>query len=142
MEILKVHNKFDEIIEKTEIKLPCTSATQRSTPKNQWLDKIEYQKLSIIDLTYGGGLGGSHEKLYCKRINNLYDYLLKNEFIEVTTIAGKEFILNRKYIVKANNDYEMVSAYLDNYNNIYPIGINQYNYLIPNGHKVTLINSY
>ena len=25
MEILKVHNKFDEIIEKTEINLPCTS---------------------------------------------------------------------------------------------------------------------
>lgn len=130
--IVKVNNVFDKVITKDTLTRPRTPS--------QWLDEIEYKNIMIIGLSYGGGIGGSYRKLYCNRINNIYDYLLAKQFIEVVLIDGKKEIINTRFLVNVNSNYQLMTTYLDNRNSNFEVGIHQFNYLVPNGRKVTLVN--
>ena len=132
--VVKVNNRFDEIIDKATLGLPMT-------PSN-WVGEPKYKNIMIIGMSYGGGMGGSYRKLYCTRINNIYDYLSEKQFIEVDLIDGTTEIINRDFIVSIDCNYQLMTAYLDNNNSNFTKGINEYHYLVPNGHMVNLINKY
>ena len=128
--VIKKKNHFDEILTSSYIFQPMTPS--------KWIGEPEYQNIMIIGLSYGGGVGGSYRKLYCKRINNVLDVVRENEFFEVNLIDGTKEIINRRFIVTIKSDYQLMTSYLDSSNPNFEKGIYQYNYLVPNGHKVTL----
>lgn len=132
MDIVKVHNCFDKIIKDNKLGQPMTPS--------HWQGEFEYKNIMIVHLTYGGGMGGSHREIYCDRINNIYDYLSKKQFIELHLINGNTEIVNRNFIVWVDSNYELMTGYLDSKNPNFEIGIHQYNYLVPNGHKVETFN--
>ena len=133
MEILKKHYILKKTLDKSVLGLPFTPS--------YWINEFKYTNLSVIELTYGGGMGGSHEYLYCNRIFNLYDALRENEFLTVNTVQGGEVIINTRYVVKANNNHQMLTAVL---NSKHPnkTGLHEFNFLIPNGLEITFGNEF
>lgn len=132
MDVVKVHNCFDEIMARKLLSQPMTPS--------YWEGEFEYKNIMIVHLTYGGGMGGSHRKIYCDRINNIYDYLSKEQFIELHLINGNTEIVNRNFIVWVDSNYELMTGFLNSKNSNFDIGIHQYNYLVPNGHRVEAFN--
>lgn len=134
MEIVKVHNRFDKVVRDDALGVPMT-------PSN-WIKEPEYKNIMVVGLSYGGGLGGSYREMYCTRINNIFDALRNEQFIEVERIDGEKEIINTRFVVSVHSNYQLMITYMDNRNTNFKVGINQYNYLVPNGHKVKLISSY
>lgn len=122
-----VKNVYSKEIKNNEISRPRTPS--------EWLG-YKRVPMSIIEITYGGGIGGSHQTLYCERIR--YDKFVNTGTVKVTTLDKKTILLNTRYIVLVNNNYECLKTYLDSLNPNFPIGIYEYRYAIENNQDIVL----
>ena len=122
-----IKNMYSEKIKDNRISRPMTPS--------EWMG-CERVPMTIIEITYGGGLGGSCQTLYCERIE--YDNFVNTKTIKVTTLDKKTILLNTRYIVFVDNNYECLKAYLNSRNPNFPMGVYEYRYKIENNQDVVL----
>lgn len=73
---------------------------------SRWITKEpSYEKVTQLTLSYGGGMGGTKETRYVKRVKEI----IPNKMMTFIGLKGKEITINTNYIVKAEN-YTVVSA--------------------------------
>lgn len=122
---------------------PCTPS--------RWTENPVYEKITVLTMTSGGGMGGSKWKEYVHRVNNIPP----NTIQEYTRLDGKKIKLNSSYLVKAE-DFTLVKiGYETSNSNFYPenngLGNNvpyrkwvskQCCFLLEDGQEVIRINDY
>lgn len=87
---------------------PCTPS--------RWTGNPLYEKITVLTMTCGGGMGGSKWKEYVLRVKNIPS----NTTQEYTTLDGKKIKLNSAYLVKAE-DFTLVKiGYETSNSNFYP----------------------
>lgn len=106
---------------------------------SRWVGKPKYKKVTRLKMSCGGGMGGSTWYEIIDRID--LDELTKNETLIVKNYEGDTIFLNRKYIVKAIQ-LTLVTAILDSQNSNYPVGKHEYNWLVEDEKKITLIDEF
>lgn len=113
------------------IYLPCT-------PSN-WVSEPRYTQITRINLTSGGGMGGSRWTEYVTKTKSI----IPNTIQRFTRINGKKVKLNTSYITDAE-DFILVSVDFDNRNpNAYHLGLNTLQYIMDEDlGEVTLQGSY
>lgn len=113
------------------IYLPCTPA--------KWITQPTHKKITRINLTAGGGIGGSTWTEYVEQTNNIQT----NTIQEFTRITGKKIKLNTNYITDAE-DFNLITVQFHNENpNTYKIGNNTLQYIAEDEYKEPkLLNSY
>ena len=84
-----------------KIGLSCSPSKMIST------EKIETKKVLI---SYGGGMGGAHQKLYATNIKPDWEF---DGHLRLTLISGEEVSINPAFIVM-KNDCNVVKVVTDN----------------------------
>lgn len=127
MEIAKIRNYFRKVYEKEKLDLPCTPS--------KWIPNlVHYENVTIVHLSYGGGMGGTSCNIVCKEIS--YDEF-KRGMIEVTLLTGETKLLNPRFIVSVDNNNKVAHTYLDCENrNALAVGICRLNFLIPRENEI------
>ena len=100
---------------------------------------VTYKKVTQIEMTAGGGMGGSYWSEFIERIP--LEELSCGNRIVAKKWDGEKILLNLNYMVKAKQ-ITIASAILHSKNSNYPIGSYTYNWLVEDGHKLTLIDNY
>ena len=102
-----------------------------------WVSGVSYREITRIKMTCGGGMGGSVWYEYVNRIP-LKDLASFDKMcMTVRRWDGKEILLNRSYMVKAEQ-FTIASAVLRSQNSNFPLGDYTYCFLVEDGHKITL----
>jgi len=100
-----------------KIYLPCSPS--------KWISKPEYKKITRINLTSGGGMGGSKWTEYVEQIKELQP----NTIQAFTRINGKQILLNTNYITDAE-DFRLITVKFHNENpHCYHLGDNTLHYI-------------
>ena len=113
--------KRDQIDEIKKFKNGNKTIGKPMTPSIWVSKKPELIPITDIHMSCGGGMGGSSWHEYVKRIE--LDDLFANECIKVETYEGEEKILNKSYIVRANNNYTVIHGQLRSQNPNFEMGL-------------------
>lgn len=128
--IVKVVTNFEEVSYDNTKGKPMT-------PSHWDKNGVSYKQVTEIHMTAGGGMGGSYWKEYVERID--LEDLVQRSCIVAKTWDGKTIALNLNYMVKARQ-LTIASAVLHSENTNYKTGAYQYNWLVEDGHKITLVD--
>ena len=125
-----IHNHFDKICEYEEIGRPMTPS---------WWDEggVTYTPVTELEMTCGGGMGGAHWSEFIERIG--LNELSTKDVIVVKKWNGEQIMINMQYVVTAKQR-TIASAVLHSKNPNYPQGKHTYNWLVRDGHEITLTN--
>lgn len=74
--------------------------------KNIWVGEPKIHPVTVIEMTCGGGMGGSSWSECVERVEDGFE---PNSLQQFTNIDGKKIILNTSFIVKIQN-YQMVTV--------------------------------
>ena len=124
-----VVTNFKEVCKKETIGRPMT-------PSHWDAKGVTYKKVTQIEMTAGGGMGGSYWSEFIERIS--LEELSCGNRIVVKKWDGEKILLNLNYMVKAKQ-MTIASAVLHSKNSNFPIGPYTYNWLIEDGHKIKLV---
>ena len=125
-----VVNDFEEIYEYDTKSRPRTPS--------YWDEKgVTYKQVTQIDMTAGGGMGGSYWSEFVERID--LDDLVQKRYLITKKWDGETIALNLNYMVKAKQ-VTIASAILHSQNHNFPEGAYTYNWLVNDGQKVELID--
>ena len=123
-----IKNNFEEIYEYDNKGRPMTPS--------YWDEKgVTYKKVTQIDMTAGGGMGGKYWKEFVERID--LENLIQKQYLVTKKWNGETIILNLNYMVKAKQ-VTIASAVLHSQNPNYAKGAYTYNWLVNDNHKVKL----
>lgn len=127
--IVKVKNMFDEQLSDDTLRRPMTPSS--------WAG-FEREAMTIVEVTHGGGMGGAHRKFYCVDIP--FDrFTGPTQMVEIETLDGEKYLINKDYIVVVNSNYDCFRAYLDSKNPNYQKGMYEYKYkVLRNSGEITL----
>lgn len=107
-----------------------------------WVTKngnVQYFPVTRLDMSCGGGMGGSHWYEYIARIP--LEELAEKERVVVTTWDGERKLINMSNVVKAE-EYTVASAFYHSDNPNFPVGEYLVARLIPDGAKVRLVEEF
>ena len=123
-----IHMQVIKKLKHNWINLPCTPS--------EWTTQPEYQKITEITLTSGGGMGGKTWKEYVEKT------ILKPHTLQkVTRIDGKQITINTDYVTYAE-DFVLVTAEYYTENTYRGEGYHEVNFLVEEGVEVGLMDKY
>lgn len=128
------HVDLSKVYNKTMFGRPMTPG--------RWITKandVQYFSITRLDVSCGGGMGGSRWYEYIQRIP--LEELVAKERIIVTTWDGERKLINMNNVVKAE-EYTIVSAVYHSDNPNFPVGDYLVARLIPDGAKIQLVNAF
>lgn len=85
----------------------CNELKKRVSP-SKWVGTPEYMLITRLEMTCGGGMGGSRWYEYVARLKQIPS----NEMIKVHRYDGKDIYINTSYVVSAEN-FTLGKAELD-----------------------------
>lgn len=113
----------------------------RPMTPGRWLDKdVQYAPITRLDMSCGGGMGGSHWYEYIQRIP-LEELANSDDRIIVTTWDGKRKLINMNNVVKAE-EYTIASAVYHSDNSNFPVGEYLMARLVQDGATVRLVEEF
>lgn len=106
--ITNFSDKKLEIIPEENETLKKETVVKKITPLSpgKWISEPEYQKISCIRVSCGGGMGGAQWLEYVERIDRC---VLNDKFATMRRIDGKEITLNTDNIVSVE-DFTLITA--------------------------------
>lgn len=123
------------------IKETCGALFLPKTPAHWLGDEPEYRKISRVEMTCGGGMGGCHWYEYINR-GEMQDVTVGGvKMLECTRWNGKKVTINPQYVV-AIEDYTLLLATYYSRNPNYPTGEYTVKYLAQDWQTVELVNDW
>ena len=126
---MKLHNDFEKIYNDVTFKRPIFPS--------YWVsEEPDYQEVTEITMSCGGGTGGSRWNEYVQRIE-LEELASKENCFIARRYTGELIVLNPSFIVMARQ-LTIASMVLDT-TNPYNTGRHTYRVLVEDGHALKLI---
>ena len=129
------YNDENGFLKNTLIGLPRTPGV--------WVSLPEYRPITRINMSCGGGMGGSHWYEYVERIDiSKLENHGTSQLIKVKTIDGNDKLINLNYVVEIDSEVTLVSATMRSENHNFPVGTYEYRFLVRDGRKVKLVDHH
>lgn len=106
-----------------------------------WLKETpQYKNITRIEMTCGGGIGGSHWYEYVNEIP--LKEIKPNQMLTIITIDGEEKLINTNYVVSVDNSYQIVDIFYHSDNHCFEIGDYNYRYMSKRNENYELEDEY
>lgn len=128
-------NKSNFIITNFEKVYRDDSVKKPMTPSYWDAKGVTYKKVTQIEMSAGGGIGGSYWSEFIERIP-LEELACRNRIV-AKKWNGEDILLNLNYMVKAKQ-ITIASAVLHSQNHNFPTGAYTYHWLVEDDHKIKI----